>query len=321
MDTDRRSLLSTLGKGLAAAATMTVVSTPAMARQRKKQPSDAAGLLYDSTKCVGCQSCSVACKKANNLPADTTSYGGGLYDAPLSLNERTKSVIQLYKDDKQFAFVKKQCMHCVDPACVGACMLGAMHKGKFGIVEWDASLCVGCRYCQMACPFNVAKFEWTKALPKIVKCELCKDRLAEGKQPACTEVCPRQAVIYGKYTDLLDEAHRRLAAEPHKYVQKVYGEKDLGGTQVLYLSNLEFEKLGFRFDKETPIPEVQQTVQHGIYKGFVAPGARYALLGAVMFRNRRQGTAASAPPPDGRRDGASPAGGDAGVPHREEGQQ
>jgi Fe-S-cluster-containing dehydrogenase component len=289
MNTDRRSLLSALGKGLAAAATMTVVSTPAMARARRSPASDAVGLLYDSTKCIGCQTCTVACKKANNLPADTTTFGGGLYDAPLSLNERSKSVIQLYKDGEQHAFVKKQCMHCVDPACVGACMLGAMHKGKFGVVEWDPSTCVGCRYCQMACPFNVAKFEWTKALPKIVKCELCKDRLAEGKQPACTEVCPRGAVIYGKYTELLDEAHRRLQQSPDQYVQKVYGEKDLGGTQVLYLSNVEFEKLGFRFDNTTPVPEVQQTVQHGIYKGFAAPVALYALLGAVMFRNRRKG--------------------------------
>lgn len=288
METDRRSLLSTLGKGLAAAATMTVVSTPAMARARKTIASDAVGLLYDSTKCVGCQTCTVACKKANNLPADTTGFGGGLYDAPLSLNERTKSVIQLYKDDQQHAFVKKQCMHCVDPACVGACMLGAMHKGKFGVVEWDPSTCVGCRYCQMACPFNVAKFEWTKALPKIVKCELCKDRLAEGKQPACAEVCPRGAVISGKYTDLLAEAHQRLEQNPDGYVQKVYGEKDLGGTQVLYLSNVEFEKLGFRFSNDKPVPELQQTVQHGVYKGFAAPVALYALLGAVMFRNRRK---------------------------------
>jgi NAD-dependent dihydropyrimidine dehydrogenase PreA subunit len=157
------------------------------------------------------------------------------------------------------------------------------------VVEWDGSLCVGCRYCQMACPFNVAKFEWTKALPKIVKCELCKDRLADGKIPACAEVCPRGAVIFGKYNELLDEAHARLQQHPNDYVQKVYGEKDLGGTQVLYLANVEFEKLGFRFDNTAPVPEVQQTVQHGIYKGFAAPVALYALLGAVMFRNRRKG--------------------------------
>jgi Fe-S-cluster-containing dehydrogenase component len=229
----------------------------------------------------------VACKEANDLPADIDGYGKGLYDAPESLNEYTKNVIQLYKESDEQSFVKKQCMHCVDPACVGACMLGAMHKGTFGVVTYDVSKCVGCRYCEVACPFNVPKFEWAKTTPRIVKCELCKDRLAQGKQPACSEVCPRQAVIFGKYTDLLDEAHRRLKANPKKYVPKVYGEKDLGGTQVLYLSHVDFEKVGFRFDKEESVPHLQQSVQHGIYKGFAGPVALYALLGAVMFRNRR----------------------------------
>ena len=167
-------------------------------------------------------------------------------------------------------------------------MLGAMHKGAFGVVSYDPAKCVGCRYCETACPFNVPKFEWAKKAPKIVKCELCRDRLAQGKQPACTEVCPRGAVIYGKYTDLLDEAHRRLEASPGKYVPKVYGERELGGTQVLYLSHVPFENLGFRFSDEQAVPHVQQTVQHGVYQGFAAPIALYALLGAVMFRNRRR---------------------------------
>jgi len=284
MDIDRRSLLRTA----AAAATLSIIPATE-ARARRVVPSDAVGLLYDTTRCVGCKACVVACKQANDMPPDVDGYGGGLYDAPEGLNEYTKNVIALYREGSEQSFVKKQCMHCIDPACVGACMLGAMHKGKFGVVEWDPSTCVGCRYCQMACPFNVAKFEWTKALPKIVKCELCKDRLAEGKQPACAEVCPRGAVIYGKYTDLLAEAHQRLERNPDGYVPKVYGEKDLGGTQVLYLSNVEFEKLGFRFSGDKPVPELQQTVQHGVYKGFAAPVALYALLGAVMFRNRRKG--------------------------------
>jgi len=284
MTTDRRSLL----KGFAAAAaTMTVVSTPAAARERKKAPSDAVGLLYDATKCVGCKACVVKCKEINALQADRRA--DKLYDAPEGLNEYTKNVIQLARDGGEESYVKKQCMHCVDPACVGACMLGALQKGQFGIVKYDVERCVGCRYCQMACPFNVPKFEWTSRAPKIIKCELCKERLAEGKQPGCTEVCPRKAVIFGKYDELLAEAHQRLSAEPQKYVPKVYGEHDLGGTQVLYLSHIPFESLGFRFSGERAVPDVQQTVQHGIYKGFAGPVALYALLGAVMFRNRKKG--------------------------------
>jgi Fe-S-cluster-containing dehydrogenase component len=284
METDRRTLL----KGLAAAATMTVVSTPAMARERKQAPSDAVGLLYDGTKCIGCKACVVACKEAGGLPADIDGYGGGLYDAPEALNESTRNIIQLARSGDDTAFVKKQCMHCVDPACVNACMMGALSKGEYGIVSWQNDKCIGCRYCQIACPFGVPKFEWSKKAPKIVKCELCRERLAENKLPACAEVCPRGAVIFGKRDELLQEAHRRIESNPDLYVPKVYGEKELGGTQVLYLSHIEFEKLGFKFTEETPVPELQNTVQHGIYKGFVAPLALYGLLGAVMFRNRKR---------------------------------
>jgi len=285
MTTDRRSFF----KGLAVAATAAAVPTVALARERVKPPADAVGLLYDTTLCVGCKACVVACKAANNMPADTDGYGGGLYDAPEGLNEFTKNVIALYREGDEQSFVKKQCMHCIDPACVGACMLGALRKGENGIVWWNADTCVGCRYCQVACPFNVPKFEWASIKPRIVKCELCRERLAEGKQPACSEVCPRKAVIYGTRAELLEEAHRRIAAHPEKYVNKVYGETELGGTQVLYLSHVPFEKLGFRFHDDEGVPARQQTIQHGVYKGFVAPLALYGLLGAVMFRNRRKG--------------------------------
>jgi len=284
MSTDRRGFF----KNIAAAATLTAIPTAALAREKHKAPADAVGLLYDATKCIGCKACVVKCKEVNNLPADTDGYGGGLYDAPNSLNGTTKNVIQLYKNAGEESFVKKQCMHCIDPACVGACMLGALQKSKFGVVAYDPDKCVGCRYCQAVCPFNVPQFQWTKIAPRIVKCELCKDRLAEGEEPGCTEVCPRKAVIFGSYADLLDEAHKRLRENPGKYVPKVYGEHELGGTQVLYLSHIEFEKLGFRFSQQRSVPDLQQTVSHGIYKGFAGPVALYALLGAVMFRNRKK---------------------------------
>jgi Fe-S-cluster-containing dehydrogenase component len=285
MPIDRRTMLRRLAS---AAGAMTVVSAPLEARETPPVRSDAVGLLYDTTLCVGCKACVVACKDANGMPADVDGFGEHLYDAPEGLNEYTRNVIQLYREGDDFSFVKKQCMHCVDPACTSACMLGALHKGEFGVVSWDSDRCTGCRYCQVACPFGVPQYQWSKTNPKIVKCELCKHRLAEGKEPACSEVCPRDAVIYGKYTDLLDEAHRRLRENPGRYVPKVYGERDLGGTQVLYLSSVPFEKLGFRFDDRESVPQKQQTVQEGIYRGFIAPVALYAMLGTVMFRNRRR---------------------------------
>jgi Fe-S-cluster-containing dehydrogenase component len=245
-------------------------------------PADAVGLLYDTTLCIGCKACVVACREANGLESDP-GFSGGLYQAPVDLNERTKNIIKLYDDGSQRSFMKVQCMHCADPACANACMLGAFKKREYGIVTYNQDLCIGCRYCQVACPYGIPKFEWSKAAPRMVKCELCNHRIAQGKIPACAEACPRGAVIYGKRADLLREAKDRLAASPGKYVPKIYGETDGGGTQVLYLSHVPFEKLGLPALTSTSTPTMQRTIQHGIYRGF-----------AVLVRNRKQGGQPSA---------------------------
>ncbi|MBI2213025.1 MAG: hydrogenase 2 operon protein HybA [Acidobacteria bacterium] len=287
MGCDRRSFL----KGCAVATATAVAAPSALAADDERAlPPEAIGLLYDATRCIGCKACVVACKKANDLAPDTHYVGDGLYDAPDGLNEQTKTVIQLYKGDDATSFVKKQCMHCIDPACVNACMIGALKKeADTGLVWWRGERCVGCRYCQVACPFQVPKFEWTKQAPKIVKCELCKHRLADGGQPACTEVCPRQAVVFGKTRDLLADAHARIESNPGLYNPKVYGETELGGTQCLYLAAREmpFENLGFHHSQEEAVPLTQRSVQHGVYQGFVAPAALYVALAFVMFRNRQ----------------------------------
>jgi len=291
MGCDRRSFLK--GVAVATATAVTPLSSAHADNDKRVLPPEAIGLLYDATRCIGCKACVVECKKANNLAPDTHYVGDGLYDAPEGLNEHTKTVIQLYKTDDEMSFVKKQCMHCVDPACVNACMIGALKKeADTGLVWWRQDRCVGCRYCQVACPFQVPKFEWTKQVPNIVKCELCRHRLAKGGQPACSEVCPRQAVVFGKTRDLVADAHARIEKNPEKYNPKVYGETDLGGTQCLYLAAKEmpFEKLGFLYSQEEAVPLTQRTVQHGVYQGFVAPAALYAALAFVMFRNRKPAT-------------------------------
>jgi formate dehydrogenase beta subunit len=292
MGITRRSAL----KAMAAAAAGAVATAVAPKKSRASAggtrvnvaaPPDAVGMLYDSTKCIGCKSCMVACNEANGLPPDT-SLSGGLWQMPLDLNAKTKNIIKVYEDpdDGSHAFVKRQCMHCLDPACASACLLGAMAKRERGVVSYDPDLCIGCRYCQMACPFNIPKFEWSKPLPKIVKCEFCKERLAEGKQPACCEVCPTGAVIFGEYTELLTEAHRRLDRHPDRYVPKVYGESEVGGTQVLYLAAVDFPKLGLPAYGPHPVPTAVREVFQKIYQGIVPPVALYALLVAVMVRSR-----------------------------------
>jgi len=283
----RRTALKVAFAGAAAAVGTAVTPLSAKSSIPLAAPPDAVGLLYDTTKCIGCKACVNACREANGLEADTT-WSGGLYHAPLDLSEKAKTVVKLYDDGEQRSFFKAQCMHCIDPACASACMLGAFKKREYGIVTYDVDYCVGCRYCEVACPYGVPKFEWSKASPKMVKCELCNHRIAQGKIPACAEVCPKVAVIYGTRENLLREAKTRLAENPGKYIQKIYGEHDGGGTQCLYLSHVPFEKLGLPVLGTESTPTLQRTIQHSVYKGFAAPVALYGLLGFVMLRNRKK---------------------------------
>jgi Fe-S-cluster-containing dehydrogenase component len=282
MSMDRRALL----KGLAVAGTGAAVgSSPTEASEAPQAPPDAVGMLYDATRCIGCRACVTACKTANDLP-------GNIYDPPEDLSGNTKNIIKKYEENGELAsYMKAQCMHCLDPACTRACMVGAFKKRDYGIVTWDPGRCIGCRYCQVACPYNIPKFQWDTANPKIVKCEMCLHMLKVGKQPGCCQACPKEAVIYGTYTDLLADAKERIAKHPDRYWPqgnpKIFGEHDGGGTQVLYLAAVDFEKLGLPTLGDEPAGAIAQDVQHAVYKGFIAPVALYAVLGAVIWRNRR----------------------------------
>lgn len=288
----RRALLRTAGRGvgtaLAGGAAVAAAASGAQAAAERQAPADAVGMLYDATKCIGCKACVAECAKVNDLAPDT-ERSGGLWQMPTDLNTQTKNIIKLYADPDTGAtsFVKRQCMHCIDPACVSGCPFNALQKGAKGIVAWDGTRCIGCRYCEVACPFEIPKFEWSSNSPKIVKCELCRERLAEGKLPGCVEVCPRKAVIYGARAELLEEAHRRIKDQPQRYQPKVYGEHDGGGTQVIYLSALPYDKLGLPELGDAAPPQLSETIQHGIYRGFIAPVVLYGALGAVILRNRR----------------------------------
>jgi formate dehydrogenase beta subunit len=258
------------------------------ASSRNPQASaDAIAMLYDATVCIGCKACVAACTTANNLIPDTT-MSGGIWQMPMDLNAQTKNIILLARDGDQTSFVKRQCMHCIDPACVSGCPFKALTKGKYGIVEWESTKCIGCRYCEISCPFDVPRFEWTKFNPRIVKCEFCNHRLADGKDPACTEVCPTGAVKFGTRTNLLAEAKARIEANPGKYYQdRVYGEGDLGGTQVLYLSHLPFDKLGLPDVGTESRAHYGSKVHNIVYKGMAIPIAVYAVLVAAIKRRTK----------------------------------
>jgi len=280
MNMDRRTLFKIMAAGCAGLAT--VRKAEAMVAH---STSDQFGLLYDATRCVGCKACVTACSDANGLTPDPGALG--LYQAPESLNAHTKNIIKLYRaaDGHEWSYMKQQCMHCLDPACVVACPLSALSKGDFGIVSWNGTSCLGCRCCQIACPFNVPKFEWSKVNPKVVKCELCRERLDLGQEPACTAVCPRQAVIFGDRNSLLADAHARIANHPGLYYQdRVYGEHDGGGTQSLYLSHVAFSKLGLPELGEHSVASGVREVQENIYHHGLAPLAVYSVLVTVTQR-------------------------------------
>jgi formate dehydrogenase beta subunit len=295
MDMTRRQALRNLATGTASAAAvgLTTIALPgqAHASEVKEAPKRAVSMLYDTTRCVGCKSCVAACAEANSLTPDTT-LSGGLHQAPADLNSFTKNIIKLYKpnDNGRWSYVKQQCMHCVDPTCVAGCSFFALTKNEeTGVVSWNGSKCMGCRYCEISCPFHVPKFQWSGFNPKIVKCEFCQDRLAAGKQPACTNVCPTHAVIFGTREELLTEAHERLKQHPDKYYgQRVYGETDAGGTQVLYLSHVPFEKIGLPEMGNESVPSRYMKWQRKLYSYLVVPTVLYATMVGVIRGNWKE---------------------------------
>lgn len=196
-------------------------------------------ILIDTTRCIGCEECVLACKEENDLGPDRLRPGQQAVDG---LSATRFSTILRYPDDH---FVRQQCRHCLEPACVSACLVGAMQKTPEGPVIYDSELCMGCRYCLMACPYGIPRYEWDEAAPLVKKCTLCYPRIQEGKEPACVEACPEEALLFGDRDELLAEARRRIAESPGTYVDHIYGEKEVGGTSVLYLSDISLGFLGW----------------------------------------------------------------------------
>ena len=213
--------------------------------------------LIDNTKCIGCRGCQVACKQWNNLPAEKTKFfGGSGYQNPAKLSSSTFTLIKYHEvvekgKLKDWVFFKEQCRHCLEPACVSACLTKALEKSPDGPVIYHANICMGCRYCMIACPFEIPKFEYDKVIPAIRKCNFCFDRLGEGLIPACAKTCPSGAIQFGKRDELIEVAKTRIYQNPDKYVHHIYGEHEVGGTNVMCISSIPLEKFGVRTDLGT----------------------------------------------------------------------
>jgi formate dehydrogenase iron-sulfur subunit len=238
-----------------------------------------AAILTDVTRCVGCLECVAACKRENDLQYDVPRVWQN--NDGLSAQNWT-SVLQRGENE----YVRKQCRHCLEPACASACPVGALHKTPEGPVVYDSDKCLGCRYCMMACPYAIPRYDWDQKVPYVRKCIMCRDLLLQGKQPACTSACPYEATIFGERDTLLIEAHRRLAEHPDKYIQHIWGEHEVGGTSVLYISDIDLGFLCYQPDLKTSLPHTTETAMNAVPFAFVGMGG--AMLGLHWIIKRRE---------------------------------
>jgi formate dehydrogenase iron-sulfur subunit len=250
----RRDFLKTAGVGAATLTAATVLGPQLEPALASGPVSDQAwGILIDLTRCNGCNSCALACKEANDRPDPALE--------PTQLDSNAYTFVDVRDQvSGDPAFVKRQCMHCLHPACVSACTVGAMRKTAEGPVVYDSHKCIGCRYCQYACPFGVPTFDWDNPLGLIHKCQMCVSRLEEGALPACVDGCPAGALRFGRRQDLLVQAHAQINTNPGRYMDHVYGEHEAGGTSVLYMAGIPFADLGLPVLGPEPIPRYAEPV-------------------------------------------------------------
>jgi formate dehydrogenase iron-sulfur subunit len=247
-------------------------------------------ILTDVTRCIGCEECVAACRQTNDTGSDAPyRWQGGVND--LSSTRWTTLV------ETENRFVRRHCRHCLDPACAAACPVGALKKTEQGPVAYDPVICMGCRYCMVACPFQMTRYEWESATPRVRKCILCYDKIIAGElsQPACTAVCPTEATIFGEREELLAEARSRIAAAPDRYIDHIWGEHEVGGTSVLTISDVDLAAAGWAEDIGTRSrPALARKVLHTVpYTFFGVAGLMY---GVHWTLDRRRKVAAAEGP-------------------------
>jgi formate dehydrogenase iron-sulfur subunit len=243
-------------------------------------------ILTDVTRCIGCEECVAACRNTNGTGPDAP-YRWQRVANELSANRWTTLAIA-----PNNRFVRVQCRHCLDPSCAAACPVGALQRTSEGAVVYDPAICMGCRYCLVACPFGVTRYEWDSPTPRVRKCIMCYEKITAGElvEPACTAACPTQATIFGSRQELLDEARRRLRDDPATYIDHIWGEKELGGTSVLYISDVDLETAGWPHDLgERARPVLAREVLHTVPYTFV--GVAAAMYGIHWTFERRKAVA------------------------------
>jgi Fe-S-cluster-containing dehydrogenase component len=270
----------------------------ASAEERHVVSPDYVGVLVDTTLCIGCRKCEEACNRRNRLPRPAESFSDRevlrTFRRP---SENAFTVVNQFPGSPSpdnpalpMTFAKVQCMHCLIPSCVSACIVGALTKAADGAVVYDPTICIGCRYCMVACPFEVLAYQYDTALaPKVRKCELCTGTTAKGgADPACAAACPTEALVFGQRADLLAIAHQRLEQRPDRYLQHVYGEHEVGGTGWLYLNGRPEQEIGLLALPDRAPALRTEGIQHGIFKYGIIPLALYGALAGIMWFNHRR---------------------------------
>jgi formate dehydrogenase beta subunit len=225
--------------------------------------------LVDTTTCIGCKACEIACQEWNDLPFASTSFDNTYQTMP-DTTWNFWNLIRFKEYPKadgtmMWLMRKDQCMHCADPGCLEACPAdGAIVQYANGIVDFQSDHCIGCGYCITGCPFNIPKFH--PATRKVHKCTLCADRVSENLEPACIKSCPTGCLHFGTKDDMLELANRRAKQLRDHYDFKnagVYDPPGVGGTGVIYvLHDLADPELYNGLPKDPRVPWTVKLWKH-----------------------------------------------------------
>ncbi len=290
----RRNFFKILG----AAGASTALPAGSAQAWSSKAPDDPYGCLVDLTRCVGCRKCEEECARVNELPApERPNCQCTIFEKNRRPDDDAFTVVNRYFTGRIDNFnkpvptyAKVQCMHCQDPACVSACIVGALTKDETGAVRYNKDKCIGCRYCMVACPFEIPAYEYDDPItPKVMKCTFCYDRISkDGGLPGCAGICPTEAITFGKRSTLLKVGKKRVKENPGIYLDHIYGEKEVGGTSWMYLSSVPFKKVKLPGLPETPSPKLSETIHHSLFSYLWSPIALFGVLAAFMSRTKKE---------------------------------
>jgi len=299
MGINRRSFLGQVGALGLAGAGLSHVRADAEAHPATD---DGMGVLVDLTNCNGCRRCEAVCSNSAGFAVltDDELADRSVFDQHRRPGPRTYTVVNAFPnghagEEDPFMYAKSNCLHCLRPACVSGCIVGALQREPGGAVLYDAGKCMGCRYCMVACPFQIPAYEYDNVFtPQVRKCTFCRDAGNPHRDgpPVCVKTCPKECLTWGNRADLLTRAHDQISAHPDRYVSHVYGEHEAGGTAWLYLSRVPFEKLAFLTVPGKAAPALTETIQHGIFKHFVPPIAWCGILALAMVLTKPERHAA-----------------------------